>query len=159
MWRGYGEPDGGYTARVLRILAAAALLAVVVTGCGSAARPERAASRGVPRDLARGWERRAAAIAAAAAAGNDCRAQQLAVSLRDDVVQSQHELPLRLRAPLRVGVNSLADRTTCTPVATTPTPPKKSQPPHKGPKPKPPEPPKKHRPHGHDKGDDGGRDG
>jgi hypothetical protein len=159
MLRGYVEPDDGYTARVLRILAAAALLAVVVTGCGSAARPERAASRGLPRALARGWERQAAAIAAAAALGNDCRAQRLAISLRDDVVQSQNRLPLRLRSPLRVGVNSLAERTACTPVATTTPPPKESQPPHKGPEPKPPKPPKKHGPHGHDKGDHGGHDG
>ena len=133
---------------MLRLLSAAALLVVLAVGCGGSARPKRAAAR-VPRALAQGWEDRAEAIAAAASAGQDCSARQLAVSLRADVIQAQHKLPPRLQAPLLTGVNSLADRITCTPVVTKPTPAKKPPPPHKGPKPKP---PKKHDPHGHDKG-------
>ena len=128
---------------MLRLLSAAALLVVLAAGCGGSARPERAA-HGVPRALAQGWEARAAAIAAAASAGNDCGARQLAVSLREDVIQAQHKVPRRLQGPLLSGVSSLADRTTCTPVTT-----KKPQPPHKEPKPKPSKPPKKHGPHGH----------
>jgi hypothetical protein len=139
---------------VLRLLSAAALLVVLAAGCGGAGRSGRAV-HGVPRGLAQGWENRAEAIAAAASAGNDCHARELAVSLNQDVVQARHKLPLRVRAPLLTAVSSLADRTTCTPVVTNPAPPKNPHPPHKGPKHKP---PKTHGPHGHDKEADKGRD-
>jgi hypothetical protein len=138
---------------VLRLLSAAAVLAILASGCGGAARPERAAS-GIPRALAQGWEDRADAIAAEASAGNVCGARQLAISLRDDVSRAHDKVPLRLRGPLLTSVNSLADRTTCAPAATNTTPPAQSQPSHKGPKP-----PKKHWHHGHDKGDAKGHDG
>ena len=135
---------------VLRIVSAAAVLAVIVAGCGGSAAPQRSASRGVPRALAQDWEGRAAAIAAAASAGNSCRARHLARALRIDVARSRHKLPYRLRSPLLTGVSALADRITCTPVVTNPAPPKK---PPKGPHPKP-KPPKHHGPHGDDKGHD-----
>jgi hypothetical protein len=131
---------------VLRIFSVAALLAVSAAGCGGATRPQRAALRGVPPVLAQDWEGQASAIASAASAGNSCRALHLAASLRDDVAASKHRLPLRLRSPLLTGVNALADRITCTPVAT---PLKKPPEPPKGPKPGPPKP---HGPPGHDKG-------
>jgi hypothetical protein len=137
---------------VLRLLSAAAVLVVLAAGCGGAG---GRAVHGVPRNLAQGWEDRAEAIAVAATFGNECRAQQLAVSLNRDVVQARHKLPLRVRGPLLAAVSSLADRTTCTPVATNPTPPKNPHPPHKEPKPNP---PKKHGPHGHDKEDHQGHD-
>ena len=140
---------------MVRLLSAAALLAVLAAGCGGSALPERA-SHGVPRGLARSWADRAEAIAAAASAGDDCRARDLARSLRDDVVQARHKVPLRLQSPLLVSVNSLADRIECTPVATNPAPPEKPHPPHEGPKHKP---PKKHGPHHHHKRDDKGHDG
>ena len=137
--------------RVLRILSGAALLVVVVAGCGGAA-PQGSASRRLPRALAQEWEAQASAIATAADAGNDCRAMHLASSLRTEVALSRHKLPLRLRTPLLTGVNALADRvSTCTPVVTAPVQPK----PPKGPKP---EPPKHHGPPGHDKGDGKGHD-
>ena len=126
---------------VLRIVSAAALLAVLAAGCGGGA-PQRSASHGVPPALARDWERQASAIAAAASAGDNCRAlQHLAATLRGDVVAAQHKLPLRLRSPLVTGVSALADRITCAPVPTPKEPPK-------GPKHEPP-PPKKHGRHGH----------
>jgi hypothetical protein len=140
---------------VLRTLLAVTLLVVVVAGCGGAAPAERSAAHGVPRALARQWEGRASAIAAAAAAGNSCRAQQLAASLRDDVVGSEGKLPVRLRSPLLTGVNALADHITCTPVATTPTTTGKPKPPPKE-RPKPPE---RHRPPGHHKKHDKGHEG
>src|SRR3954453_18131817 len=115
-------------AKVLRTLPALALLAIVATGCGGAS-PERAATRGVPRALAQAWEGQADAIATAAAAGNDCRARRLAASLRADVRNSAHKLPLRLRSPLLTGVTSLADRISCTPVTEPTTPAKKPEPP------------------------------
>ena len=133
-----------------RLLSAAALLVILAAGCGGAG-PSEHAAHGVPRSLAQGWEDRAEAIATVASAGNDCRARELAISLDQDVVQARHRLPLRVRSPLLAAVSSLADRTTCTPVATNPAPPKNPQPPHKKPKH---EPPKQHDPHGHDKKED-----
>jgi hypothetical protein len=135
----------------LKILSAAALLVVVAAGCGSAARPQMSASHELSRALAQDWEGQASAVAAAATAGNSCRALHLANYLRDDVRKSAHQLPLRLRSPLLVGVKALADRITCTPVVAKPVPPRKPHAPPKRPKPKPPKP---HGPHGHDKGHD-----
>jgi hypothetical protein len=109
---------------VLRILSAAALFAVVAVGCAGTAPPQRLAVRGVPRALARDWERQASAIASAAAAGNSCNALHLANALRSGVIARQHELPRRLRTPLLTGVNNLAERITCVP--TVPAPLKKS---------------------------------
>ena len=139
--------------KVLRILSAAFLLVVVAAGCGGAARPQRSAFHGVPPALAQDWEGRASDIAAAASAGNSCRALQLANALRADVVASKDKLPSRLRPPLLTSVNALADRIKCTPVVQTlpkkPTPPKK-------PKPKEPHEHDRHGHHGH--GDRGGND-
>jgi hypothetical protein len=100
---------------VLRILSVLTLLTVVAAGCGGDTQTRRSADRGVPRTLAQGWEAQASAIADAAAGGDDCRALQLASSLRDQVVAAQRKVPLRLRSPLLTGVNALADRITCTP--------------------------------------------
>jgi hypothetical protein len=120
-------------ANVLRILSGAALLVVVVAGCGGAA-PQGSASQRLPQTLAQEWEAQASAIATAADTGNDCRAMRLAASLRAEVAASRQKLPLRLRSPLLTGVNDLADRiSTCTRVVTVPEQPK----PGKGPKPKP----------------------
>src|SRR5439155_10676717 len=97
-----------------------------------------AAVQGMPRALAQAWAGQASAIATAASAGNSCRALQLATSLRQDVVTSEQEVPLRLRSPLRTGVNALADRVnaladriTCTPAA------KRKPPEHRQEKPNP----------------------
>jgi hypothetical protein len=125
------------------------VLAVVVAGCGGAAPPQDSAARGVPAALAHDWESRASAIARAAAAGNSCEAQQLAVSLRNDVRASRSKVPRRLRSALLTGVESLADRTTCTPIVTEQTPPRKPRPP------KEPKPPEHHEPPGHHKHGDG----
>ena len=136
-------------ARVSRILSTAALFAVVAAGCGGGAPPQRPTAHGVPRALARGWERQASAIATAAAARNNCSALQLANALRSEVTATQHRLPRRLRTPLLTGVNALADRITCVP--TVQTPPKK-----------PPKPPGEHHGRhdhrGHGQGDGGGND-
>ncbi len=102
---------------MLRILSGATLLVVVVAGCGGGA-PQDSTAHGVPRSLAHEWESRASAIASAAEAGNSCEAQHLAASLRDDVDTSQSRVPRRLRSALLTGVNSLADRTSCTRVVT-----------------------------------------
>lgn len=112
--------------KVLRLLSAAFLLVVVAAGCGGAARPQKSASHGVPPALAHDWEGQASDIAAAASAGNSCRALQLANVLRADVEASKDRVPSRLRPPLLTSVNALADRIKCTPVVQTP--PKKPKP-------------------------------
>lgn len=135
---------------VLRTVSALALLVVVAAGCGGAAHPQSSAFHGVPPALADDWEGKASSIAAAAAAGNGCRALLLANALRSDVIVSEHRLPPRLRLPLLIGVNALADRITCTvPPQTVTAPP--APPAHPKPKPKP-QPPK----HGHDHHGPGG---
>jgi hypothetical protein len=125
---------------VSRVVAAGALVVLVAAGCASASRPQNVAVHGVPPALAQEWEGKASAIAAAAAARNDCRAHALAVSLRRQVIDQEHNLPLRLRSPLVTGVDSLVARTTCTQTAPAPpsTVPSKPQ-----------GPPKPHKPHGH----------
>ena len=128
------------------MISGAALAVVIVAGCGGASRPQQSALRGVPPALAHDWEGQATAIATAASAGDSCRALQLASSLRDQVLASEHKLPLRLRSPLVAGVNALADRLTCTVTTTVETVPTKP-PGHKH----------DHHEHGHH-GDGGGKD-
>jgi hypothetical protein len=106
----------------------------------------------VPRTLAQDWEGQASAIAAAAAAGDDCRALQLATALRGDVTTAQSRVPSRLRRPLVHSVTELADRLTCTP------PPPTTQASPKKPKP-PPKPPHKEHGHHHDHHGHGGDNG
>jgi hypothetical protein len=118
-----------------RIVPALALVALVVAGCGGGSPPHHRAAHGVPRALAREWARQASAVAGAVAAGDSCRAQQLAADLRDDVIAAEGRVPARLQKPLVTGVNALADRLTCvTPPQTVtvapPTPPKPKPPPH-----------------------------
>ena len=127
--------------RVLRTLSAALFLVVVAAGCGDAGRPQRSALPEVPSALAQEWAGQASEIAAAASAGNSCRALQLAKVLRTEVNASKNRVPSRLRPPLLTSVNALADRIGCTPVV--PAPPKKPTPP------KEPKPPKGHHEHGH----------
>ena len=114
----------------------------------------------MPRALAQTWAQRASAIAAAASAGDDCRALQLTGSLRKDVLAKEHRLPLRLRSPLLTGIESLAASLTCTETVTVETTPTKSPAPKPGPGPHKPKPPHKpppphkpahpHHPPGHD---------
>ena len=153
----------GRSGKVSRIAAAAALVVLVAAGCGGGARPQRSAAHGIPSALAKDWAGQAAAIAATATAGDNCRAQALAVSLRKQVLAQQHRLPLRLRSPLVTGLDSLVARTTCrqtVTVQTTPAP----KPPPPGPEPHKPKPHDDHGghgdhgPHGHG-GDGGGNQG
>lgn len=135
---------GRYRNVLLRIVSAAAFLAVVAAGCGGSARLDRPASRGIPPALSAEWQAQASRVADAAAAGNDCLALQRASSLRDAIIAHEAKLPARLYSPLVTGATALADRIGCKPAVTTP-------------QKKPPEPPKHPKPHddhhhhGHDK--------
>jgi hypothetical protein len=115
---------------VLRIVSVTALAAFVLAGCGSSGAQTRAHG-GIPRALAAAWATRASAVASAAAAGEDCRASELASSLRDEIISKEGQVPARLRKPLVEGANALADRITCTvpPQTVTVTPPPKPKPP------------------------------
>ena len=141
----------GKCRNVLRILLAASLLMLFAVGCGASSRPNRASAGGVPRALAAEWASRASAIADAAAAGDDCRALQLAASLRNDVIAKRSQVPSRLQSPLLAGVNALANRIVCQVPPQTVTVPPKEPPKH-------PKPPHKHDHHGSggDKQGDGG---
>jgi hypothetical protein len=138
--RRYAGADDGYRQKVLRMLSVAALVALVAAGCGSAG-PRPRAERGLPRALASAWASRASTIASAAGAGENCRASQLASSLRDEIIAKEGRVPVRLRKPLVQGANALADRITCT-VTVAPAPKRAPKPPGQ----KPPKPPhdKKH---------------
>jgi hypothetical protein len=90
-------------------------------------------------------------IATAAAAGENCRASELAASLRDEIISKEGQVPARLQKPLVESANALADRITCTvpPQTVTVAPAPKPKPPGH-PKPKPPH--DQHRKHGGDGG-------
>ena len=136
----------GTRGKVSRIAAVAALVVLLAAGCGGGGRPQEVDLRGIPSALAQDWAGQAAAIAAAAAARDDCHAKALAVSLRTQVMQKRHLLPLRLRSPLLTGLDSLVARTTCTPPAPAPPSTQPSKP--HGP-PEPPHKPHDHGDHGH----------
>ena len=134
---------------VLRIVSVTALAAFVVAGCGSSGAQTRG-NGGIPRALAAAWATRASAVATAAAAGEDCRASELASSLRDAIIAKEGQVPARLQKPLVEGANALADRITCTvpPQTVTVAPAPKSKPSgHEKPKP-----PHDRRKHGGDGG-------
>lgn len=121
---------------MLRIVSVTVLAALAAAGCGSSGGQTRAAG-GIPRALASAWATRASAIATAAAAGENCRASELASSLRDEIISKEGEIPARLQRPLVEGANALADRITCVvpPQTVTVAPAPKPQPPHEKPKP------------------------
>jgi hypothetical protein len=138
--------------RIVSLLCAVVLLAA---GCGGAARSVSTRRTALPRALAHRWAAQADAIAAAAGAGEGCRAKALAGSLRTEVIQTAGSVPARLRSPLLEGVNSLADRIVCVPAPQTVTEPAtQPKPPEKPPK-KPP-PPGRHDHHQGHHGDGGG---
>jgi hypothetical protein len=115
---------GGTRKTVLRIASVAVLVALVAAGCGSSSRPVTSAERGIPRPLASAWAAQASTIAAAAAAGDGCRARRLAGSLRTQVIEAGGKVPARLSVPLLESINSLADRFVCLlPPVTVTTPP------------------------------------
>jgi hypothetical protein len=136
---------------VSRILPVVALVALVAAGCGSSTGSVRAAP-GLPRALAQSWASRASAVANAAAAGDSCRASQLASSLRDEIIADESRVPARLQRPLVQGANALADRITCVAppqtVTVAPAPPK--------PPPKPKHEDRHHHKHGPGEGGDQG---
>jgi len=135
---------------MLRILSVTALVVLVAAGCGSGG-PEPRGARGLPHELAQAWAAQASAIASASAARQDCRALQLASSLRDQIIAQEGRVPARLQQPLVQGASALAQRITCTipPETVTVAPPPKKPPDHKPPH-------DHHKKHG---GDEGGNQG
>jgi hypothetical protein len=115
----------------------AALIVVVLTGCGGTSRVAPKPPT-LPHALAQAWQTQADQIATALAAGDGCGAQQRAVTLRTQVIAAVNarRIPRRLLEPLTSAVNSLPDRISCAPA------PPVEQPKHKPKKPKKPK-------HGH----------
>jgi hypothetical protein len=121
----------GRSLNVSKILPAVVLSALVAAGgCGGSDRADRPASRELPRVLAKEWASQASAVADAAASGDNCRASQLAVALRTNIIDKESEVPARLQPALLGGVNALADRIVCRPPPqTVPRQPKRHEPP------------------------------
>jgi hypothetical protein len=116
--------------KVSRILSVVVLVALAA-GCGSSAGSHAQADPGLPRALAQAWAARASEVASAAAAGETCRASQLASSLRDEIIADESRVPARLQKPLVQGANALADRISCvTPPQTVTVAPEPPKPPH-----------------------------
>jgi hypothetical protein len=122
-----------------RLAALAVLAALAFSGCGSATKHAAPAPPRLPRTLAQTWAQQADGVAAALAAGDGCTAQQLAGTLRAEVVQAVNErqIPHAFQAQLVATSNDLPGRIACTPA---PPPDKHSKKP-------------KHRDHGNNGGD------
>ena len=101
--------------RLPGLLVCAPVLVACAAGCGGSQHAIETPSVTLPRSLAQTWASRADAIAAAASAGQGCRAQSLAASLRDEVVSADARVPAAYRTTLLVSVNRLADRIVCVP--------------------------------------------
>jgi len=108
--------------------------ALALAGCGSAAKHAAPASPRLPHTLAQAWAQQADGVAAALATGDGCTAQQLAGTLRAEVVQAVNarQIPSAFEEPLLATANDLTGRITCNPEK----------------KPKPPKPEHKHDKHG-----------
>lgn len=132
---------------------------LLLAGCGGGSTPpHRTDADRLPHALAQRWEAEAQAVADAAAAGEGCRAHELAGSLRNDVIGSETKVPGRLWKPLLFAVNSLANRVHCPPQTLTVTVPVTTGPPKPGHGHGPPGHDHGHGPHGGggDHGGDGG---
>jgi hypothetical protein len=133
---------------VRRLLPLLLLLGAAACGGGGAQTTTVSAPQ-VPRGLAQDWAQRSEAVASAVGAGDGCRAQQLAGSLRDDVIAAQGRVPARLRTTLLSSVNRLADEITCTPPVQTVTQQASKPKPKPRHEPKPPKHDHGHKGHGH----------
>ena len=127
--------------------AALVFLAVLATaGCGGTAKKQAAPPKPprLPHALAQTWAQQADGVASALAAGDGCTAQQLAGTLRGEIVQAVNARQVAhiFQEQLLATANDLAGRITCNPPA----------PPQKHDKPK-------HGDHGGGGGDHGGGGG
>ncbi len=96
----------------------AALAAVVLlSSCGGGAEQRATPPPTLPRPVALGIARASDGVAAALAAGDNCRALTLARSLQQQTsaAGTVARIPPSLRRPLQAAVNDLARRIECTP--------------------------------------------
>ena len=104
--------------RLASLVALGALAAFAAAGCGGTAKhaaqqpPPR-----LPRMLAQTWAQQADGVAAALASGDGCTAQQLAGTLRAEVVRAVNEraIPHAFQEQLVATVDDLPGRITCNP--------------------------------------------
>jgi hypothetical protein len=98
----------------------AALAAIVLlSSCGGGDQRRATPPPTLPRPVALGLARASDGVAAALAAGDNCRALTLARSLRQrtSAAGTAAGIPPSLRRPLQAAVNDLARRIECTPPA------------------------------------------
>jgi len=98
-------------------LVVAVAATVFLSGCGSGAEQRAAPPPTLPRAVALGLARASDDVAAALAAGDNCRALTLAQALRERTTAAVAgaNVPPRLRRPLQAAANDLAGRIECTP--------------------------------------------
>ena len=100
-----------------RRVALAMLAALTLAGCGGAAKHAASKQPGLPRALAQAWAQQADGVAGTLAAGDGCTAQQLAGTLRAEVVQAVNagQIARVFQEPLLATANDVAGRITCNP--------------------------------------------
>jgi hypothetical protein len=93
------------------------LAALALAGCGGAAKHAATSTPRLPRALAQAWAQQADGVAGALAAGDGCTAQQLAGTLRAEVVQAVNagQIARVFQEPLLASANDIAGRITCNP--------------------------------------------
>lgn len=97
--------------------AAVAATVLLSSSCGGGAQQRVTPPPTLPRPVALGIARASDSVAAALAAGDDCRALTLARSLQQQTIAAGTvaRIPPSLRRPLQAAVNDLAQRIECTP--------------------------------------------
>jgi hypothetical protein len=90
---------------------------ILLSGCGTGAEQRATTPPTFPRAVALPLARASDGVAAALAAGDNCRALTLAQSLRQQTgaAVAAARVPPRLRRPLQAAANDLARRIECTP--------------------------------------------
>jgi hypothetical protein len=98
-------------------LGAALAAIVLLSSCGGGDQRRATPPPTLPRPVALGLARASDGVAAALAAGDNCRALTLARSLqqRTSAADTVAGIPPSLRRPLQAAVNDLARRIACTP--------------------------------------------
>jgi hypothetical protein len=99
------------------LAALAVLAALALAGCGSGAKHAASKPPRLPRALAQVWAQQADGVAGALAAGDGCTAQQLAGTLRAEIVQAVNarQVPRAFQESLLATASDLTGRITCNP--------------------------------------------
>jgi hypothetical protein len=93
------------------------LATLALAGCGGGAKHAAPKPPRLPRALAQAWAQQADGVAGALAAGDSCTAQQLAGTLRAEIVQAVNarQIPHAFEESLLATSNDLTGRIVCSP--------------------------------------------